>query len=130
MANWYDYITIDGHSYHVKVKTGIKRTADVLDKYAKRTENGTLRREIIGVYFNYSNINFEAQKESNYNDYESLYNKLTEATEFHTITIGGTSFSAYIHSVSDEIYYYDETTNKSYHKNLTCSFTAQSPTNT
>ena len=81
--------------YNIKVKTGIKRNADFLDKYAERTDDGDLQRELIGVYFNYKNINFEKQTDENYSEYERLYNKLTEAEEFHNIEIAGTSFKAY-----------------------------------
>ena len=43
---------IDGIGYKIDVMS-VKRTADFLDKYAERTENGDLERELIGVYFNY-----------------------------------------------------------------------------
>ena len=45
-------IIIDAVTYDIPV-TSIKRTADFLDKYAERTEDGKLQRELIGVYFNY-----------------------------------------------------------------------------
>ena len=50
--NGKDTIMIDGKGYGVGL-VQIKRKADVLDKYAKRTVSGDLRREILGVYFNY-----------------------------------------------------------------------------
>ena len=45
-------IVIDSTTYNIPVLS-IKRKAEVLDKYAERTEDGVLHREIIGVYFNY-----------------------------------------------------------------------------
>ena len=45
-------LIIDGENFKVDVLS-CKRTADFLDKHAKRTENGDLKRELIGVYFNY-----------------------------------------------------------------------------
>lgn len=45
-------LIIDGEKFKVDVLS-CKRTADFLDKHAKRTENGDLKRELIGVYFNY-----------------------------------------------------------------------------
>ena len=36
---------------YIKVKVGVKRTADFLDKYATRVESGDLQRELIGVYY-------------------------------------------------------------------------------
>ena len=43
-------IEIDGVYFDVPFLS-IKRTADFLDKYAERTEDGDLKRELIGVYF-------------------------------------------------------------------------------
>ena len=63
---WSDFLTIDGERYDIPVFVGVKRSADFLDKYANRTDNGDLKRELIGVYFNYKNINFDKQRDSNY----------------------------------------------------------------
>lgn len=125
MDVWSDFLTIDGEIYNIKVKTGIKRNADFLDKYAERTDDGDLKRELIGVYFNYKSIKFDKQTDENYNEYTRLYNKLTEPEEFHTINIAGESFTAYFSNVSDEMYLYKN--NRSYYKNLTVNFTAKMP---
>ena len=45
-------IVIDGEQFKIDVLS-VKRSADFLDKYAERLANGHLRRELIGVYFNY-----------------------------------------------------------------------------
>ena len=45
-------ITIDGTTYDVPI-TKLSRSADFLDRYATRTENGDLKRDLIGVYYNY-----------------------------------------------------------------------------
>lgn len=42
-------LIIDGEKFKIDVLS-CKRTADFLDKHAKRTENGDLKRELIGVY--------------------------------------------------------------------------------
>ena len=123
MAEWSKFIIIDGQRYNIKVKNGIKRSADFLDRYAVRTEDGNLNRDLIGVFFNYSNIRFEKQTDKNYDEYNRLYNKLTEPSEFHTINIGGFQFTAYFNSISDEIYYYDADTEKVYFSNLVVNFT-------
>ena len=58
MSNQFDenlfsgIITIDGIDYSIGV-VKISRKANVFDKYAKRTVDGDLHREIIGVYYNY-----------------------------------------------------------------------------
>lgn len=122
---WSDFLKIDGEIYNIKVKVGVKRNANFLDKYANRVEDGDLKRELIGVYFNYKNINFERQKDSNYDEYNRLYNKLTEPEEFHDIDIAGFKFRAYFSDVTDEMYSYKN--GKPYFKNLTVNFTAKKP---
>ena len=125
MDIWSDFLTIDGEDYNVAVLTSIKRNADFLDKYAERTDDGDLKRELIGVYFNYKNIKFAKQTDSNYSEYVRLFNKLTEPEEFHDITIANTSFRAYFSNVSDEMYLFKN--NRPYYKNLTVNFTAKMP---
>lgn len=122
---WSDFLTIDGEVFNVKVLVGLKRNADFLDKYANRTDDGDLKRELIGVYFNYKSISFEKQTDNNYSEYNRLYNKLTEPEEFHDINIAGFEFKAYFSNVSDEMYLYKN--GKPYYKGLTVNFTAKKP---
>lgn len=122
---WSDFLTIDGEIFNVKVLVGLKRNADFLDKYANRTDDGDLKRELIGVYFNYKSISFEKQTDNNYSEYNRLYNKLTEPEEFHDINIAGFEFKAYFSNVSDEMYLYKN--GKPYYKGLTVNFTAKKP---
>jgi len=125
MAERYDFIILDGMQYNIGVFIGIKEAADFLDKYANRTDDGDLKRELIGVYFNFSNIKFEPQTDSNYDEFERLWNKLTEPEEFHTVKIANFEFKAYFSSVSREIY--DFRNNKAYRKDMTVNFTAKKP---
>lgn len=125
MDNWSDFLVIDGDIYNIKVKTGVKRNADFLDKYAQRTDDGDLKRELIGVYLNYRDIKFERQTDSNYNEYNRLYNKLIEEQEFHDIEIAGYTFRAYFSNVSDTMYVYRN--GRPYYKDLTVNFTAKQP---
>jgi len=122
---WSDFLTIDGDIYNIKVKTGVQRNADFLDKYAERTDDGDLKRELIGVYLNYKGINFEKQTDANYNEYNRLYNKLIEEEEFHDIEIAGYSFRAYFSGVTDKMYVYKN--GRPYFKDLTVNFTAKQP---
>lgn len=120
-------IVIDSVTYDIPVLS-IKRAADFLDKYAERTEDGVLHRELIGVYFNYQ---LQFGQTSNTTEYAALWNKLTEATEFHTVTVpdesGDYTFTAYFANVSDEI---KKTTGAAnFWKSLTVNFIAQSPEN-
>lgn len=125
MAVQADFIVIDGNTYNIGVLSGIKENADFLDKYANRTENGDLKRELIGVYFNYSSIKFEPQTDNNYDEFERLWEKLTEPEEFHDIRIANFEFRAYFNGVSRTIYMYDK--GKAYRKDLTVNFTSKKP---
>lgn len=120
-----DRIYIDGTRYDVPVSE-IKRVADVLDKYATRTENGGLKRKIIGVYYNYE-VTFGNTLDMNV--YHALFNKLTEPEEFHEITVpasdGDFVFTAYISKVSDNLIAQHD--GKNYFGELKASFTAQNP---
>lgn len=121
-------IKIDGIDYNIPL-VSVKRTADFLDKFAERTEDGDLKREILGVYFNYQlsigTINDEEE-------YEKVYDKLTEPVEYHDFelptTRGTYQFRGYISSVSDEIEKIFSDTAR--FKGLSCKFTAKKPART
>ena len=125
MKEKYDFIVIDGKVYNIGVYADIKEAADFLDKYANRTGDGDLKRELIGVYFNFTDIKFEPQVDSNYNEFERLWNKLTEPEEFHTVKIANFEFKAYFSNVSRVIYGFKD--NKAYRKDMTVNFTAKKP---
>ena len=118
-------IKIDGISYDVPL-VSIKRTAEFLDKYAERTEDGDLKRELIGVYFNYQ-MSFGTIEDDDL--YEKLWDKLTEPVEFHDFSLptvkGVYSFRGYVSGVSDEIEKIFSDT--SMMKGLQCKFTAKAP---
>lgn len=118
-------IVIDGIKYNVPV-VSVKRTADFLDKYANRTESGDLKRELIGVFFNYQ-IQFGFT--TDLNEYARLWNKLTQPQEFHQVTVpdesGNYTFTAYFSNVGDELLRKKGT--KNYFKELTVNFTAKAP---
>lgn len=120
-----DRVYIDGRRYDVPVKE-LKRTADVLDKYATRTENGSLKRKLIGVYYNYD-ITFGDTLDVD--TYNSLFDKLTEPEEFHQIRVpasnGDFTFTAYITKVSDNMI--AQHNGKNYFGSLKANFTAKSP---
>ena len=117
-------IIIDSITYDIPILS-IKRTADFLDKYAERTEDGVLHRELIGVYFNYQ-LAFGQTTDTD--TYAALWAKLTEATEFHTVTVpdesGDYTFIAYFSNVADEV---RKTSTVNYWKNLTVNLIAQAP---
>lgn len=123
-------ITIDGTTYDVPV-ISVKRKAEFLDKYAKRTEDGKLHRELIGVYFNYQ---LQFGRTNDTTEYAALWDKLSEPEEFHTVTVpdeGGPdnfTFEAYFSNVGDELR--KEKDAKTFWKNLTVNFIAQEPART
>ena len=119
-------IIIDGITYDIPV-AAIRRKAEMLDKYAERTEDGKLKRELIGVYFNYE---LQLGRTTNTTEYASLWTKLTEAVEFHEVTVPDEdaapfTFTAYFAGVSDELR--KETAAKTFWQNLTVNFIAQEP---
>jgi hypothetical protein len=134
MSNQFDenlfsgIITIDGIDYSIGV-VKISRKANVFDKYAKRTVDGDLHREIIGVYYNYE-IEFGSFWDME--QYDKLYDKLTEPQEFHIISVptnkGIRTFKGYIAEVEDEIEYVEN--NNRIIKGLKCSFISKVPSRT
>lgn len=119
-------IIIDGTTFDIPV-VAIRRNAEFLDKFAERTEDGILHRELIGVYFNYS---LQFGRTNNTTEYAALWSKLTEAIEFHEVTTPDldatpVTFTAYFANVSDEIH--KETDAKTFWKNLTVNFIAKEP---
>lgn len=122
-------IVIDATTYDIPVLS-IKRKAEFLDKYAERTEDGILHRELIGVYYNYE---LEFGRTTNTTEYAALWTKLTEPEEFHTVTVPDgdgdpLTFTAYFAGVGDELR--KNTDAKTFWKNLTVNFIAQSPART
>src|SRR5688572_23989993 len=116
-------IEIDGVEYDIPV-ISIKRKAEFLDKYAERTEDGVLHRELIGVYFNYE---LAFGRTTNTTEYAALWAKLTEVEEFHEVTVPDLdaapyTFTAYFAGVSDQIR--KDTAAKTFWMNLTVNFIA------
>lgn len=97
-------IKIDGVTYNVGI-IDLDRKFDKLYKYAERTENGVLQKELIGVYYNFPRVTMGASR-NNIADYYSLIDVLTDTEEFHNVTmpnIDGTeiTFEAYFDNIAD-----------------------------
>lgn len=120
-----DIVIIDDETFEVPI-TVMKRKAAVLDKYAERTVDGNLHRELIGVYFNYY---CKFGKASSASEYARLWNKLTEPVPFHTVTVpdedGIHTYTAYISNVEDE--FLKVKGEQRYMKSLVANFIARSP---
>lgn len=118
-------IRIDNENFGVGLLK-IDRNCDVLDKIAKRTMNGDLYREILGVYFNYK-LTFGRFWDMD--QYDRLYKKLTSRQEFHIISIpdnkGYMTFKGYISKVKDHIEYVNG--NRRMITGLSCNFVSKKP---
>lgn len=122
-------IIIDGTTYNVPI-IDMDETCDFLDKYAERSVDGVLHRELIGCYFN-QQIKFGTPTSpTEVTAYAALWVKLTEATEFHTVTVPDTdgvdfTFIAYLSNVKRSLRKWNSA--KTFWKSLTVNFIAQSP---
>ena len=70
-------IIIDGDEFNIPI-VSMSAAADMLDKYANRTVDGILHRELIGVYDNYEIV--FASSAADPDTYSDLWFKLTEPT--------------------------------------------------
>lgn len=118
-----EFLIIDGTTYRVPI-VELKRKADILDKYAYRSEDGVLHREVIGTYHNYS------LKIGTINDpvlYNTLFDVLSAPVACHTVELPHDhySFKGYFSSVQDEISRLRPDGTK--YKELTCNLTAMAP---
>lgn len=122
MAN---YIVIDGREYPVMISE-LKRRADILDKYAYRSEDGHLHREVIGTYHNYD-MKIACPDRTLYNE---LFDVISEPTAYHNVILphDGVQFNAYFSSVQDEVVLIDKDGTK--YKGLSCKCTAMIPRRT
>lgn len=121
-------ITIDSTTYDIPIKV-LNRKAEMLYKFAERTEDGVLHSELIGVYYNYD---LECgMSRNNVTDYAALYAKITEPVETHTIVLpdesGTLTFDCYFAGIKDEVVKAGAT---NYFRNLSFSVIAISPART
>lgn len=120
-------IKVDGIFFDIPM-VSLKRSADFLDKYAERNEEGDLLRELIGVYYNYT-LTVGTSTDFGDTDYDAFWDKMTEPVEFHEISVptlnGYYTFTGYISSVSDE--YKKILDNEATFTGFTCKLTAKSP---
>lgn len=119
-------IIIDGELFSVPV-VSLTRRADFLDKYAERTTDGVLQRELIGVYYNYQ---IQFGHTNNTVEYARLWDKLTEPVEFHDVTVPDEdgenyTFAAYFSNVGDQLRRVKDA--QTFWRSLTVNFIAQEP---
>lgn len=117
-------IVIDGIDYDIPI-VSLSGQADMLDKYAKRTVDGVLHRELIGVYDNYE-IQFAASVR-NSQAYSDLWFKLTEPTPWHTVVFptifGEREIEGYFANTTHDVV--KQKGGVTYWKNLSTSFVSR-----
>lgn len=117
-------LTIDSVIYDLPIKV-LNRKAEILFKFAERTEAGILKSEAIGTFYNYElEIGMSA---NNITDYAALWLAVTEPTGEHEIVILGDTFNCYFSNISDEVM---KDTGTPYYKNMRFSVIATSPART
>ncbi len=122
-------LTVDGIVYNVDV-VSVKRKADFLDRFAKRTDDGVLHRQLIGAYINYQ---LKLGPNSDPDSYDALWAKLIEKEEYHMVEVPYGSgeiyrFQAYFSNVGDELLCQSKARNL--WNNLTVNFTSRKPART
>lgn len=118
-------IKIDDVIYNIPV-IELARTAEFLDTSAKRSGNGVLKRKLLGVYYNYA-LSFGTGYDVE--EYTRLYEKLTEAVEFHKVEVYHNNtvftFQAYFASIKDNLL--RRSNGNAYWTGLTVEFIAKEP---
>jgi hypothetical protein len=122
-------IVIDGDTFNVPILQ-LTDTLNFLDKYAERTVDGNLRRELIGTFPKARLIFASPTTWEERAEFGRLTSKLREPVEFHTVTIpaeDGTTFTfiAYVSEVTRELKRW--TPAATWWKALSVTFTAQGP---
>lgn len=119
-----DFIIIDGKEYRVAL-VNLQRTANVLDKFANRTEDGVLHREVIGTFYNYQ---LEIGIVNDIALYDELFEVLAAPVESHIVELphDHRPFEGYFASVQDKVRRL--TPDGCLYTGLTCSLIASKPT--
>lgn len=122
-------IVVDEVEYDVRILE-LDDSIEFLDKYAERTVDGNLRRELIGT-FPKQQIRFGAPLNSAQRAaYTALWEKLSEPVEFHTVTVPDAdgvdfTFLAYVSGLRRRLRKLQAAA--TYWKEMSVTFTAQGP---
>ncbi len=99
--------TVDGIAYDVIVpENGLKRKGSVLDgEKAGRLLSGSMERDIIGTYYNYT-LQIETNR-LNPAAYDALFEVLTAPVDYHMVSFpygqDTLTFRAYVSNVEDTL---------------------------
>ena len=118
-------ILIDGVRYDVGI-ANIRIKGDVLDKYGERNDAGTLLREPIGSYYNYT-VDFVPIRDPVLHNL--FYSDLTAPKEYRTVTLPGEfatyTFQCYITTEEVAMRHHKDTGNT--YEGIKARFIAVSP---
>lgn len=108
-------MTLDGRTYPNIHVVSLKRSFSVLDgENAGRVMTGTMERDIIGTYYNYS-CEFDAD-DADLAEYDDFYERLSAPVDSHDLTFpygqSILSFRAYVSNGEDELLAMFENSNK------------------
>ena len=121
-------LIIDGVDYSDVTVASVSRKATVKDsKLSGEMFDGSYHRDIVGTY-----IDYDLKIVCKVNDgdsYTQIYELLTSPVASHEVTLpynnSTITFRAYIQTVGDDLFHYDE--NGALWRNLTCTFKAVAP---
>ena len=119
-------IKVDGVAYEV-FDTKITRGFQILDgENVGRLMNGSMQRDVIGTYYNYT---WELSP-SDYEEYDELYEVLSAPVDSHLITVpygrnSTKTYEAYVTSGQDELIHTEDGDN--YWDGLSIQFIAMNP---
>ena len=125
-------IIIDGITYNVPI-ISLDETADLLAKFAERTEDGKIHGELIGVFYN-QQIQFGSPTNpADVLEMARLWVKLSESVFIHTVTVPDTdgidfTFTAYFSNVKRSLRKWDAA--RTFWKTMTVNFIAEAPART
>lgn len=115
-------VLIDGKAFNFIIpENGIKRSFEIVDTdKAGRLITGTMQRDIIGTYYNYS-IEFRASS-SNLDEYDEFYELISSPVDSHVIVVpygqNELTFNAYVTNGSDMLKCRKKDKNKWYGLNV------------
>lgn len=97
------FFSVDGDEYRGLVITNIQQNFEVLDgENAGRTKSGRMKRDVVGVYYNYSMTFAPNATPDSKAQFDKLFNILSSPDDSHMITMphnqSTLTFEAYITS--------------------------------
>jgi hypothetical protein len=120
--------SIDGVTYPGVLVPSLKRSFEILDgENAGRVKTGTMKRDIIGTYYNYS-MELDTS-ESSIAEYDALYEVLSAPVDSHILVVpyaqATLMFEAYVTNGDDDLISMENKRNK--WEGLSVNFIAMSP---